>query len=323
MVPVPEQRSDLGTDDILTGSLPVPVAPPVMAADPVALDAAIGPEELRSAARNGDANAQFVVATRYLNGENVTADFSKAAYWYGKAAASGSAPAQYRVATLFERGKGVTKDMKAALSWYERAGALGNVRAMHNAAVISASNDAGSPDYARAYKWFSLAASHGLKDSEFNLAVLIERGLGTKPDAVEALFWYYAAADQQDADAKTHADALAKSLSADAVAKVKARLKSWQPAKAPDVANVVAIDDSAWKAGVLQNVATLETAQPLNLIGETQNLLDKLGYKIGTADGKMGGRTANAIRLFQLQEGMKVTGEVTPELVSALQLKTS
>ena len=35
----------------------------------------------------------------------------------------------------------------------------------------------------------------------------------------------------------------------------------------------------------------------------------------------MGTRTASAIRLFQLQSGMKVTGEVTPELVNEMQAK--
>ncbi len=320
-LPNPEQHSEsessASTDDILTGSLPAAIAPMV---DSVDIDAKIGPKALLASATKGDANAQFIVATRYLNGENVTAEPAKAAYWYGKAAAAGLAPAQYRLATLYERGKGVEKNIKAALSWYERAALLGNVRAMHNAAVISAGNESGAPDYERAYKWFTLAASHGLKDSEFNLAVLIERGLGTRPDAVEALFWYYAAADQQDTDAKTHAEALAKSLSPDAVAKVKARLKVWQPEKAADIANVVAIDDAAWKAGVAAN---LTTAEPINLIGKTQSLLDRLGYKIGDADGKMGGRTTSAIRLFQLQEGMKVTGQVTPELVQVLESKAS
>ena len=35
----------------------------------------------------------------------------------------------------------------------------------------------------------------------------------------------------------------------------------------------------------------------------------------------MGSRTANAIRLFQLQSGLKVTGEVTPEVLDAMRAK--
>ena len=320
--PIVEQHSDSSSttepDSILTGSLPVASAP-----KPAAIDFAIGNDSLRKSALTGDANAQFVVATRYLNGENVSPDAAKAAYWYGRAAVSGLAPAQYRMATLYERGTGVERNMQAALSWYERAAALGNVKAMHNAAVISAGNDAGAPDYARAFKWFTLAANHGLKDSEFNLAVLIERGMGTGVNLPEALFWYNAAAAQGDPDAKTHAEALAKSLPAATVQSIQARLKAWVPDKAPETANVVAVNDTTWKSAdaSTQQSSSADSA-PVNLIGKAQGLLDKLGYNIGTADGKLGGRTSNAVRLFQLQQGMKVTGQVTPELIAAMESKT-
>ena len=322
----PQQHSENGTspevDPILTGSLPAAAAPKSVA--PTVLDIAVGNDSLRKAASSGDANAQFVIATRYLNGENVAPDAAKAAYWYGRAAVTGLAPAQYRMATLYERGTGVEKNMQAALSWYERAAALGNVKAMHNAAVISAGNDAGAPDYPRAFKWFMLAAQHGLKDSQFNLAVLTERGMGTKVNLAEALFWYDAAAAQGDQDAKTHADALAKSLPPDTVNAIEARLKTWAPEKAPDIANVVAVNDTTWKganAAPQQNASA--TPAPQNIIGKAQGLLDQLGYNIGEADGKLGGRTSNAVRLFQLQQGMKVTGQITPELIAAMESKTS
>jgi hypothetical protein len=35
----------------------------------------------------------------------------------------------------------------------------------------------------------------------------------------------------------------------------------------------------------------------------------------------MGSRTANSIRLFELQSGMRVTGEVTPELLVKLKAR--
>ena len=316
-----ENTSAAQPDEILTGSLPAAVAP--KSATPITIDVAVGNETLRNAASTGDANAQFVIATRYLNGENVPADASKAAYWYGKAAATGLAPAQYRIATLYERGTGVEKNMQAALSWYERAAALGNVKAMHNAAVISAGDVAGQADYGRAFKWFTLAANHGLKDSQFNLAVLVERGMGTKANLAEALFWYDLAAAQGDDDAKTHADAIAKSLPPEMVKSIEARLKAWKPETAPDIANVVAVNESSWKGAnaAPQQAAALAAAQ--NIIGKAQTLLDKLGYNIGHADGKMGGRTSNAVRLFQLQEGLKVNGQITPELIAEMQSKAS
>jgi localization factor PodJL len=208
-----------------------------------------GSVQLREAAAMGNAEAQFIIATRYLNGaDGVEQDFAKAAYWYGKASAAGNAPAQYRLGTLYERGKGVARDMNAALGWYERSGALGNVKAMHNAAVLAAGNEQRQPDYARAFKWFSLGAAHGLKDSQFNLAVLLERGLGTKANSKEALFWYSMAAKQNDADANKRADRIAKTLNPADLQETKDRLANWTPEVAPDAANTVAVRDEAWQA---------------------------------------------------------------------------
>ncbi|MEO6610244.1 MAG: peptidoglycan-binding protein [Aestuariivirga sp.] len=304
-------------DPILTGALPS-AQDSVLPASAGPIDASIGSAELREAAMGDDPQAQFVVATRYLNGENVKLDYAKAAYWYGKAAASGLAPAQYRMATLYERGKGVPLDLKTAASWYERAAAAGNVKAMHNAAVLATGNGSGSPDYANAYNWFSLAAAHGLKDSQYNLAVLIERGLGTKADAPQAYFWYLAAAAQGDADAQTRADQLAKSLSAANIDATKARLQKWTPEKAPDNANIVSVDESKWqnKNGPRIQAATIA---PKTMINSAQDMLEKLGFNIGPHDGKLEGKTANAVRLFQLQKGLPVTGKVTQELIDALQ----
>ena len=206
-----------------------------------------GTTALREAAAMGNANAQFVIATRYLNGEQgAPQDEAKAAYWYGRAAAQGLAPAQYRLGTLYERGKGVARDLKAALSWYERAASLGNVKAMHNAAVLAASKDGQQPDYAKAFKWFSLGAAHGLKDSQFNLAVLLERGLGTKSNPAEALFWYSVAANQNDADAAKRSTALGKALGEAANAAARERLKTWKVETPPEAANVVSVNQPAW-----------------------------------------------------------------------------
>ena len=306
-------------DPILTGTLgaapAVPAAAPVAAAVPVAIviEPAVGPVKLRHAAEAGDANAAFIVATHYLNGDTVGVDFAKAAYWYGKSAAAGVAPAQYRLATLYERGKGVDKNLVSALSWYERAGALGNIKAMHNAAVIAAGTEAGTPDYQRAFKWFTLAANHGVKDSQFNLAVLIERGLGTRQNSGEALFWYMAAAQQGDADAKTRVDTLSKTLAPDVVAGAKARMAAFTPQQAPDVANVVPSNDVQW------NPSSAANDPPINMNDQAKTLLDRLGYRVGDKDGTLDTKTANAIKLFQMKQGLRVTGQVTPELLSTMQ----
>ena len=295
-----------------------------------------GPQALRDAAARGDAKAQFVIASRYLDGQGIAQDLPKAAYWYQQAASRGLAPAQYRLATLFERGKGVPQDVATAFLWYERAAEGGNVKAMHNAAVIAAGSQAGTPNYDKAFKWFKGAAERGLHDSQFNLAVLLERGLGTRADKAEALFWYRLAAKQGDGDAAKRGDTVAKTLSASDVTAIEARAANWSPAPVSDDGNVIAVTDPVWNDAPAvtasapplmksDNEATvmLDAANAESPVAEAQALLTKLGFSVGTADGRMGSRTANAIRLFQLQSGLRVTGDVTPEVLEAMRAKAS
>ncbi len=321
---LPASRTDASLSSIVAepGAVVATVEPP---------PAELGTESLRKAAAHGDAKAQFIVASRYLDGEGTTQNVTKAAYWYQEAASRGLPPAQYRIATLFERGRGVPKDVATALVWYERAAANGNIKSMHNAAVLAAGNELGAPDYDKAFRLFTEAAEHGLKDSQFNLAVLYERGLGSKVDNSQALFWYLVAARSNDADAQQRAGVLARAMQADEIAAIRKKADAWSPQPGNDDANVVSVTDATWQAETTASRAqpvpqpTLMTpapAQPensLNPIKAVQKLLMQLGFNVGDADGRMGTRTANAIRLYQLQSGLTVTGEISPDLIKTMQ----
>jgi localization factor PodJL len=319
------------TDFIAKRDAPVPSVP--VKGQDQALQA-VGPEGLKKAAQNGDPAAEFIVASRYLDGKSGAQDFAAAARWFQRAAAKGLAPAQYRLGTLFERGKGVPQDMALARMWYERAAEQGNIKAMHNAAVIYAGSQAGAPDYAKALRWFTAAGEHGLKDSQFNLAVLYERGLGTKQDAGSALYWYSLAAKQDDVDAALKAGALERMLAPSALADVRHRVEGFKPKKDQSEANLVALKDPSWDDSTPSRaVEALPYQMPVlgaavemsdlsrNDVSEAQTILNKLGYDIGNPDGQMGTRTANAIKLFQLRSGMKVTGRVSAELIAKLRAK--
>ena len=54
---------------------------------------------------------------------------------------------------------------------------------------------------------------------------------------------------------------------------------------------------------------------------DLQTLLTSLGYDAGVPDGRHGKMTVTAIRAFQLAEGLKEDGMVTPELVAAVYAK--
>ena len=323
---LPERQGlmDLPSDPAVTGSLPA-----IVASGPALLPPAeTGPEALRSAAARGDAIAQFIVASRYADGAGVAPDAAKAAFWYEQAAESGLAPAQYRLGTLYERGLGVAQDAGTALSWYERAARQGNVKSMHNAAVILAAGSAGKPDYAKALPLFRQAAERGLRDSQFNLAILLERGLGTAADTSQAYFWYRLSAAQGDAQAADSAARLASAITPAARTRIAAEAAAWTPTPSEDSANVVAVADPAWQEPD-NTILASSAAVPLagadtthhDLVTEAQLLLAELGFNVGQPDGKLGTRTVDALRRFQLQSGLEVTGEITPELLNEMRAR--
>jgi hypothetical protein len=53
-------------------------------------------------------------------------------------------------------------------------------------------------------------------------------------------------------------------------------------------------------------------------IPEARTLLTKLGFRANGDGSEVDVRLANAIRMFELRSGMKVTGELTPELLQKL-----
>lgn len=235
-------------DAMLTAALPSPPEDASAQGADAELPAAIGTAPLRDAAIKGNANAQFIIAGRYLEGHGVAADPAQAAAWYEKAAEQGLAPAQYRLGTLYERGEGVARNMATALAWYERAAGGGNVKSMHNVAVIYAGAEAGAVGYQKAARWFEAAATYGLSDSQYNLGILFERGLGMEKNLVQAMYWYGLAARQGDQDANARLLEVAATLPPDLAAKTQARIDAFVPRPEIESANRVSVTEMDWQA---------------------------------------------------------------------------
>lgn len=208
----------------------------------------IGPNSLRNAAANGDASAQFEVASRFAESKGVKQNFAQAAVWYQRAATRGLAQAQYRLASLYERGLGVENDPAKARVWYARAAEQGNLKAMHNLAVLSAGSDQGTPDYTAASHWFTRAAEHGLADSQYNLGVLHENGLGVTRSLIEAYKWYTLAAASGDTEAARRRELLKPRLDPAALATAVRAVAEWKPRQPNAMANDPRIAGEAWKA---------------------------------------------------------------------------
>ena len=119
-------------------------------------------------------------------------------------------------------------------------------------------------------------------------------------------------------------------MSKDVTTKVRSHLAGWAPKADIEAANVIAVANPDWQdrpvtAAAKNDLpvvgAVVAETKPINDVQEAQQLLNRLGFDTGEASGTMGTRTRNSIRLFELQSGMRITGEVTPELLQKLRAK--
>jgi localization factor PodJL len=272
----------------------------------------LGPMELRQAAADGDARAQFEIGAIYTEGRAVAQDFALAATWYERAAAQGFAPAQYRLGNLYENGRGVEKDLEQARLWYQRAAEAGNRMSMHNLAALYAGGLLGKQEFASAAEWFEKAATEGLTDSQFNLGMLYARGLGVTQDLEASYKWFALAARSGDKDAGKARDDIAKSLDSTTVNRLAAEVAAWTPAAIDLAANFAPIGTWSPKFDPGEVIKTREV-----VLG-VQTLLTRLGYDVGTPDGMAGPKTAEAIKSFERATGMSESGSVNPRLLAVL-----
>jgi len=276
--------------------------------------ALIGPYSLRHAAAKGDVQAQYEIAHRFGIGQGVERDNEAAFQWYMKAASQGFAPAQYRLATLYERGRGVERSLEKAQVWYKRAGQLGNLKAMHNLAVISTAIDQKNPDYETAVYWFTEAANRNLADSQFNLAILYQNGVGVPQDLVQSYFWFALAAKQGDLDAASRRDILEKKLTKKDLFLARNKLRSWKLIAVKREANQVGLNGQHIVSTKSHGEETADRSKILT----AQFLLRNLGYDVKEVDGVLNQPTVLAIKKFEKDKGLPITGKITKGLISVL-----
>jgi localization factor PodJL len=283
---------------------------------------AIGSPELRQAAANGNPAAQFEIALRFTEGQIVPKDSVEAAKWYAAAANQGLAPAQFRYGNFLEKGLGVEQDYAGAVEWYEKAVSAGNARAMHNLAVLHTEDKAGGQNIPEATNLFRQAANLGVRDSQFNLGIMYGRGLGVDLDLKESYKWFALAAKGGDAEAAAKRDQVANAMLPEDLDQARLSVENWKVEPLNEAANTVNIP-AEWSASApgataeLAAPGTVETTGSVNpdLAVNLQKELLRIGYQIGTADGKIGPRSSSAISDFQSKMGLPVTGQPSAELL--------
>ncbi len=295
-LPVAEGGSfdTLPVDDRPTSS----VAPVRSIADLTAASA-VDPMQEDSARVNAP-DALFNRAMRLLREQDDPDTARRAAGLLRRAADAGLTVADYRLGTLFEAGRGLPKDLASARAAYDRAARAGNRSAMHRLALLHSGGTGSDQDDTLAAYWFQQAAELGVTDAQFNLAVLYLRGQGIPMDQREAFRWFSIAAAQGDTEAAVHRDQLARTLGADATA-IRLAAAQWAPRRMDPQANGLFQEERARDEMV-----------------QVQTLLKTLGYGFGSVDGLDGARTRDAIRAFQTDYGLPVTGAPSEALLTAL-----
>lgn len=154
-------------------------------------------KRVQTAAKAGDAKAEYQLANLYLSGAGVRKDAAKAAAWYRKAADQGYGPAQSELGALYLRGIGVPKDEAQAIVWVRKAAEQGEMTAQSDLGMLYLNGQGVEQDNAQALVWLRKAAEQGSAAGQHNLASLYQRGsAGLAKDDDEAKRWYGKAALQ-------------------------------------------------------------------------------------------------------------------------------
>ncbi|MCE7029382.1 peptidoglycan-binding protein [Jiella avicenniae] len=287
----------------------------VAPADLPSIPEGIASEPLTKAAQAGDPKALFEIGLRLMEGRVGEPDPKAAAAWFELAAANGFAPAEYSLGTLYEKGNGVDRDLAKARDAYLAAADGGNVRAMHNLAVLYATGIDGKSDPAQAAQWFEKAATYGMPDSQYNLGILYARGAGVDQDLAKSYKWFSIVAANGDSDAAAKRDEIKKGLTPAQLETVDGQIADFEPSERNEGANTVDIPQE-WMGRPESTVTS--SIDMTRAIRNIQAILIKIGYDPGTPDGVIGTKTTEAIKAFQKDAGIAVTGKVDETLIRKL-----
>ena len=151
---------------------------------------------IRRAAEQGHAEAQNTLGVMYRIGEGVKQNFADAARWYLKAAEQGHAKAQFNMGYMYEEGKGVIKNHEDAARWYLKAAEQGHIDAQSQMGYMYYKGLGVAQDYTEAVKWTRKAAEQGEANAQNLLGVIYKDGIGITKDDAEANKWFRKAATQ-------------------------------------------------------------------------------------------------------------------------------
>lgn len=117
------------------------------------------------AAKQGRADALYMVAVGYRLGEAVEKNEKTAAEWMLKAANKGNLAAQWEYAAMLREGNGVAKDLEASVNWLHKAATQGFGPAQHDLGYAYGVGQGVARDLRKSAIWIKVAADGGNDDA--------------------------------------------------------------------------------------------------------------------------------------------------------------
>ena len=285
------------------------------------------PPETATAIGPAEALAAFRLGVRYAFGDGVAQDYQKAAEQFRIAAQQGLPDAEYNLGALYDGGLGVPRDAVRAVIWYHSAAEQGHPAAQLNLGLAYANGSGVAQDYGEAARWFRRAADQGVVTAQYNLAALYANGKGVTQSMIDAYAWFSIAAGSGDIEAKKQMQRVAATLNAKQLRDAKALAISLgqeightgepqhEPSSAPDSSGAPRRPTGGAPAATPDNAS----APPDRVVvAEIQRYLTRLHYEPGREDGTFSEKTAESIRKYQTDRGMKVDGEPSRPLLFRL-----
>lgn len=149
------------------------------------------------AAKQGDAESQFISGGMYYRGMGVEENFSTAFKLLHKAAINGkSSPESERViAQAFIQGVGTYKDYKEALHWYQQSADHGDSEAQNTLGYMYYIGNGVEQDFSKGAEFFLQAAHNNSAIAQYNVGIMYFTGKGVEDlDYIKSYSWMNLAA---------------------------------------------------------------------------------------------------------------------------------
>lgn len=293
-------------------------------------------------AHKGDSAAMNYLGWAYAGNVLLGRDYAKSRDWLERAGAAGSGSAYYKLGTFYTNGEGVRKHDHTAFSYFLKGAELGDGSAQQEVAYSYAVGRGVAKDPAKSIPWYRKAADQGVTVAMVNLGRRYQSGNGVDKDMKEAGDWYEKAAKAGNAEAYSGLGFMYKfghggrpKDIAEAIRLFRKGIDAGEPygyynlgllyeegtGVIKDRNEAIRLYRKALAIApnmdwAIERLKTLKV--PPYDLAEIQRLLSNRGYDPGPADGKMGSKTRQAIRLFQKQVGLPQTGNASVELAQKL-----